>query len=67
MTVYVTTLDGGIQAIGSVGGGICTPQGRGYYSYKPSPAETIGNVIGFTFTVRWAIPVRLQAITTSAS
>lgn len=66
VTVYVT-IDGGIQAIGSVGGGICTPQGRGYYSYKPSQAETNGNLIGFTFTGTGAIPVTIQAITTSAS
>ena len=66
VTVYVT-IDGGIQAIGSVGGGVCTAQGRGYYSYKPSQAETNGNLIGFTFTGTGAIPVTIQAVTTSAS
>lgn len=66
VTVYVT-IDGGIQTIGSVGGGICTPQGRGYYSYKPSQAETNGNLIGFTFTGTGAIPVTIQAITTAST
>ena len=41
VTVYVT-LDAGTQAIGTVGSGICTSEGNGYYTYAPSAAETNG-------------------------
>lgn len=49
VTVYITG-DNGVQAIGSVGSGICTGKGRGKYTYLPSQAETNYNIIDFTFT-----------------
>lgn len=65
VTVYVT-IDGGTQTIGSVGGGICTPEGHGYYSYKPSQAETNGQLLAFTFTGSNAISVTIQDETLSS-
>lgn len=49
VTVYVT-VDNGIQAVGTVGAGVCTNEGHGLYSYQPSQAETNGASIDFTFT-----------------
>ena len=59
VTVYVTG-DGGTQAIGSVGSGVCTNEGNGYYSYAPSQAETNYDHIAFTFVGTGAIPVSIQ-------
>lgn len=55
VTVYVT-IDGGTQAIGSVGSGLCAAEGNGLYTYIPSIGETNGASIAFTFTGPGAIP-----------
>lgn len=59
VTVYVTG-DGGTQAIGSVGAGVCTLEGNGLYSYRPSQAETNYDVVAFTFVGSGAIPSTIQ-------
>lgn len=59
VTVYVTG-DAGTQAIGSVGSGICTSEGNGYYSYRPSQAETNYNLVAFTFTGTDAVTKTVQ-------
>ena len=41
VTVYVT-VDGGTQAIGSTGSGVCTHEGNGFHSYVPTSGETDG-------------------------
>jgi hypothetical protein len=66
VTVYVT-VDGGVQAIGSVGAGICTAEGHGYYTYRPSQAETNGALIAFTFTGLGAVSASIQVATTAAA
>jgi hypothetical protein len=66
VTVYVT-IDAGTQAIGSVGGGVCTAEGNGYYTYRPSQAETNGALIGYTFIGSGAVPVTVQVATVSAN
>src|SRR5262245_42249521 len=65
VTVYIT-IDAGTQAIGSVGSGICTAEGNGYFTYRPAQAETNGNLIAFTFIGSGAIPVTVQVATVSA-
>lgn len=65
VTVYVT-IDSGTQAIGTVGSGICTLEGNGNYTYRPSRAETNGALIAFTFTGPGAIPVTIQVATSIA-
>lgn len=59
VTVYVT-LDAGVQVIGSVGSGICTAEGNGYFSYRPSQEETDAAVCVFTFIGSGAIPASIQ-------
>lgn len=54
VTVYVTG-DGGTQAIGTVGSGLATHEGNGYYTYRPSQAETNFASVAFTFTGTGAI------------
>lgn len=66
VTVYVTK-DRGIQAIGSVGGGACTLEGNGYYTYAPSADETDGDLLAFTFTGAGAVPVTIQVATITAA
>lgn len=66
VTVYVT-IDGGTQAIGSVGSGLCTAEGNGYYTYAPSAAETNGYLVAFTFIGTGAIPATLQIATVTAA
>jgi len=65
VTVYVT-IDGGTQAIGTVGSGVCTSEGNGYYTYAPSAAETNGYLVAFTFTGTGAIPATIQVATLTA-
>jgi hypothetical protein len=65
VTVYVT-IDAGVQAIGTVGGGLGTAEGNGFYTYRPSRAETNGALIAFTFTGAGAIPVTIQTATLTA-
>jgi hypothetical protein len=55
VTVYVTG-DAGTQAIGSVGSGLCTDEGNGYYTYNPARAETNYETVAFTFVGSGAIP-----------
>jgi hypothetical protein len=55
VTVYVT-VDGGTQAIGTVGGGLCAAEGNGLFTYRPSAAETDGASVSFTFTGAGAVP-----------
>lgn len=65
VTVYVTG-DNGTQAIGTVGGGICTDEGNGTFTYNPSRAETNFNYIVWTFTGTGAVPVGVQLYTTTS-
>lgn len=62
VTVYVT-LDLGVQAIGTVGGGACTHEGNGLHTYAPSQAETNGDLCEFTFVGSGAIPVTVHIYT----
>lgn len=65
VTIYITG-DAGTQAIGSVGGGICTHEGNGYHTYRPSVLETDFALIAFTFIGTGAIPTTIQVPTESA-
>jgi len=62
VTVYVTG-DGGSQAIGTVGSGVCTHEGNGLHTYQPSQAETNYTHIAFTFVGTGAVPVTIQVYT----
>ena len=62
VTVYVT-IDGGTQAIGTVGSGICTHEGNGFHTYAPSQAETNGDHLAFTFIGSGAVPGTVQVFT----
>jgi hypothetical protein len=66
VTVYVTG-DGGIQALGSVGSGVCTAEGNGYYTYLPAQAETNYTLIAFTFIGTGAVPATIQVATVTAA
>lgn len=59
VTVYITG-DAGVQAIGSVGSGVCTSEGNGYFTYLPAQAETNYDLIAFTFIGSGAIPTTIQ-------
>ena len=59
VTVYVTG-DAGVQAIGSVGAGVCTHEGNGYHTYAPAQAETNYDLIAFTFIGTGAVPGTVQ-------
>lgn len=59
VTVYIT-IDAGVQAIGTVGAGLCTSEGNGYFTYRPSQDETNGDQLAFTFIGVGAIPVTIQ-------
>lgn len=63
VTVYVTG-DGGTQAIGGTGSGICTHEGNGFHTYVPTQAETNYDHVAFTFIGTGAIPATIQAYTT---
>jgi hypothetical protein len=65
VTVYVTG-DGGTQAIGSVGSGVCTHEGNGYHTYAPSAAETNYALAAFTFIGSGAITVTKEYPTLTA-
>lgn len=66
VTVYVT-VDGGVQAIGTVGAGVCTAEGNGYYTYTPSASETNGLLLAYTFIGAGAIPATIQVATVTAA
>jgi len=59
VTVYVTG-DGGTQAIGSVGSGVCAHEGNGFHTYAPAQAETDYAHIAFTFIGSGAVPTTVQ-------
>lgn len=54
VTVYVT-IDGGVQALGSVGSGVCAAEGNGLYTYVPTADETNGAHVDFTFVGTGAV------------
>ena len=62
VTVYVTG-NGGTQAIGTVGSGVCTHEGNGFHTYAPSQAETNYDHIAFTFIGTGAVPATIQIYT----
>src|SRR6185295_7964594 len=66
VTVYITP-DGGTQAIGSVGSGVCTHEGNGYHTYRPSQSETNYDLVAFTFIGTGAIPQTVQVETETAA
>lgn len=57
------TGDGGTQATGSVGSGVCTHEGNGFHTYTPAQAETNYDHVAFTFTGTGAVPVTIQIYT----
>jgi len=62
---YVT-LDGGTQALGTVGAGVCAHEGHGYHTYGPSQAETNGDLNAYTFVAsaaNVAVPATIQCYT----
>ena len=63
VTVYVTG-NGGTQALGSVGSGVCTHEGNGFHTYAPSQAETDYDHIAFTFVGSGAISSTVQVYPT---
>lgn len=66
-TLVYVTLDAGTQAIGTVGGGVCTAEGNGYYTYAPTAAETNGRLLAFTFIGSGAIPATIQVATVTTA
>ena len=66
VTAYVD-IDGQGQNLGSVGSGVCSSQGNGYFTYGPAAAETAGNLIAFTFIGTGAVPVTVQVATVTPS
>lgn len=62
VTCYVTG-DGGTQALGTVGSGVCTNEGNGAYTYAPSAAECNYDHILFTFIGTLAMPVTVNVWT----
>jgi len=66
VTVYIT-IDAGTQALGTVGSGVCTHEGNGYHTYRPSQEETNGELIAFTFIGSNAIPQTIQVTTVTAA
>jgi hypothetical protein len=66
-TVTVSiTIDSGVQAVGTVGAGVCTHEGLGYHSYLPDQAETNGDHIAYTFTGTGAITRTVQVYPSGA-
>lgn len=65
VTVNIS-LDGATETVGSVGSGLCTSAGNGYFVYFPSQAETNATTIGFTFTGLGAVPQTVQIPTVPA-
>lgn len=61
-TCYVLG-DGGTQAVGSVGSGLCTHEGNGVFSYAPSQAETDYDHVAFTFVNVNAVVATIQVYT----
>lgn len=65
-TIYITG-DGGIQTIGSVGSGLCTHEGNGFWTYVPAASETNYDEIAFTFKNAAAVTATIQVYTTTTS
>lgn len=62
VTCYVTG-DGGTQALGANGSGVCAHEGNGFHTYGPSQAETNYDHVAFTFIGTGAVPVTIQVYT----
>ena len=58
-TVYITG-NAGTQGAGSVGSGVCTHEGNGFWTYAPSAAETNFTQVGFTFVNSAAVNATVQ-------
>lgn len=61
-TVYVLG-DAGTQATGSVGSGLATHEGNGFWTYQPDQAETNYAHIAFTFVNTAAVTATVQVFT----
>jgi hypothetical protein len=59
VTAYVSK-DGSAEVLGSVGSGLCTPAGNGFYVYFPAQAETNASVVAFTLIGLNAVPHTVQ-------
>ena len=66
VTVFITG-DAGTQAVGTVGAGACTHEGKGYHTYAPSQAETNFDLIAFTFEATGAVTASIQLYTDTAA
>jgi hypothetical protein len=66
VTVYLTP-DALTQALGTVAAGVCTHEGNGYHTYRPSQAETNYDLIAFTFVGTGAITETIQVETETAA
>lgn len=56
VTCYVT-VDGGTQALGATGSGVCVHEGNGYHTYVPTSGEANGETVAFTFVATGAVTV----------
>lgn len=56
VTCYVT-VDGGTQALGATGSGVCVHEGNGYHTYVPTAGEANGETVAFTFVATGAVTV----------
>lgn len=65
-TVFVTG-DAGTQIIGSIGSGVCTHEGNGYWTYGPATNETDFEQVSFTFVNSLAVTATIQVYTTTTS
>lgn len=65
-TVYVTG-DAGTQAIGTVGSGLATHEGNGFWTYAPSADETNFDHIAFAFVNTLAVTSTIQLYTTTTT
>lgn len=63
VTCYVTG-NGGTQALGSVGSGVCTHEGNGFHTYTPAQAETNYDHAAFTFKGTGAVTATVQVYPT---
>ncbi len=66
-TVVWVTGDAGTQVIGTVGSGLATHEGHGFWSYLPSVSETNFDEIAFTFVNSLAVTSTVQVYTTTTS
>jgi hypothetical protein len=59
VTAYVSK-DGATEVVGTVGSGLCTAAGNGFYVYFPSQAETNATTVAFTLIGVNAVPHTVQ-------